>query len=81
MDLNMFSEKGEIPTKNYYLYTMEINFATKEESKRLQEAEFLALSGAERVFAFFRMCYEMRDFPSKGPSEKRNNFIIEFKNR
>ena len=60
---------------------MEIKFTTKEESKRLQEAEFLTLSGAERVFAFFRLCYEMRDFPSKESSEKNDNFIIEFKNR
>lgn len=60
---------------------MEINFTTKEESKRQQEAEFLALSGAERVFAFFRLCYEMRDFPSEVSPDKKNNFIIEFKNR
>jgi|TARA_R110002074_G_scaffold48914_7_gene125097 hypothetical protein len=60
---------------------MEINFTTKEESKRLQEADFLALSGAERVFAFFKLCYEMRDFPSQETSDKKDNFIIEFKNR
>ncbi len=60
---------------------MEINFTTKEESKELQEAEFLALSGPERVFAFFRLCYEMRDFPSQKSSDKKDNFIIEFKNR
>ncbi len=57
---------------------MEIKFTTKEESKRLQEAEFLALSGAERVFAFFRLCYEMRDFPSENSQEKKDNFIIDF---
>jgi len=50
---------------------MEIKFTTKEESKRQQKVEFLALSGAERVFAFFRLCYEMRDFPSKESSEKK----------
>jgi hypothetical protein len=60
---------------------MEINFTTKEESKRLQEADFLALTGAERVFAFFKLCYEMRDFPSQETSEKKDNFIIDFKNR
>ncbi|HNP68299.1 MAG TPA: hypothetical protein PKH16_10370 [Aequorivita sp.] len=60
---------------------MEINFTTKEESKRLQEADFLALSGAERVLAFFKLCYEMRDFPSQETSDKKDNFIIEFKNR
>ena len=60
---------------------MEINFTTKEESKRLQEADFLALSGAERVFAFFKLCYEMRDFPSQETCDKKDNFIIEFKNR
>lgn len=81
MVVNMYYDKEEIPTKNYYLYTMEINFTRKEESKRLQEAAFLKLSGAERVFAFFKLCYEMRNFPSKEPSEKKNNFVIEFKNR
>lgn len=60
---------------------MKINFTTKEKNKKLQEAEFMALSGAERVFAFFRLCYEMRDFPSKEPSGKKDNFIIVFKNR
>jgi hypothetical protein len=60
---------------------MEMNFRTKEESKKMQEAEFLALSGAERVFAFFRLCYEMRDFPTQETSDKRDNFIIHFKNR
>lgn len=60
---------------------MEISFNTKEESKKLQEAEFLALSGAERVFAFFKLCYEMRNFPSEKSSEKKDNFIIDFKNR
>ena len=60
---------------------MEIKFNTKEESNRLQEAEFLVLSGAERVFAFFRLCYEMRDFPSKESSDKKGNFVIEFKDR
>ena len=64
-----------------YFIQMKINFTTKEESKKLQEAEFLALSGAERVFAFFKLCYEMRSFPSKETSEKNNNFVIEFKNR
>jgi hypothetical protein len=57
---------------------MEINFRTKEESKKLQEAEFLALSGAERVFNFFRLCYEMRDFPCEESSDKSENFIIDF---
>ena len=60
---------------------MKINFTTKEKNKKLQEAEFMALSGAERVFAFFRLCYEMRDFPTQETSDKRDNFIIHFKNR
>lgn len=60
---------------------MEIKFTTKEESKKQQKTEFMALSGAERVFAFFRLCYEMRDFPSPESSDKKDNFIIEFKNR
>ncbi len=78
MVVNMFYGKEEITTKNYYLYTMEINFTTKEERKKMQEVEFLALSGAERVFAFFKLCYEMRDFPSNEASVKKNNFIIDF---
>jgi len=60
---------------------MEIRFTTKEESKKLREAEFLALSGAERVLTFFKLSYEMRHFHSKDSSEKKDNFIIEIKNR
>jgi len=60
---------------------MKIKFTTKEESKKLQEEEFLALSGADRVFAFFRLCYEMRDFPAPESTDKKDNFIIQFKNR
>lgn len=60
---------------------MQIKFTTKEESKKLQEVKFSALSGADRVFAFFKLCYELRNFPSKEAFEKNDNFIIEFKNR
>lgn len=56
---------------------MKIKFTTKEESKKLQETEFLALSGADRVFAFFRLCYEMRDFPLQETSVKNDDFSID----
>ena len=60
---------------------MKIKFTTKEESKKLQEEEFLALSGADRVFAFFRLCYEMRDFPAQETSDKSGNFVIDFSSK
>jgi hypothetical protein len=56
---------------------MQIRFQTKEESKRLQEEEFLKLSPAERFYAFLRLSERMKSFPAKIKEEtKTDNFVI-----
>jgi len=57
---------------------MEIRFQTKEESNRLQEKEFLALSPSERVAQFFALSRYMLKFPTKHPKKPSSNFIISF---
>lgn len=57
---------------------MEVFFRTKEESKRAQEEEFLALSPNERFYAFLKLCYDLRNFPSKpDPDYHKGNFVLE----
>lgn len=56
---------------------MDVLFRTKEESNAAQEAEFLALSPAERVRAFLTMVHRMKDFPAKHQNKPNNNFVIE----
>lgn len=56
---------------------MQIKFQTKEESKKEQQKAFLKLSGAERVWRFFKLCAEVNDFPTKYKKEKTGNFVIE----
>lgn len=57
---------------------MQIRFTTKEQSKAEQEAEFLALSGAERVMRFIALSnYILRNFPSQLPQEDKGNFVLE----
>jgi len=58
---------------------MKITFQTKEESNRLQEAEFLALSPAERFFRFLWLSRRMKQFPTKAKEEDNGNFVIEKK--
>lgn len=58
-----------------------MNFNTKDECKVRQEAAFMKLLGTERVFLFFNLCPEMRYFPAQEFSDKKDNFIIHFKNR
>ena len=61
---------------------MEIRFQTKEESNRQQQEEFLKLSGAERVFAFFRLMEQVNRFPVKNKVDKnKDNFQIIIKPR
>lgn len=55
---------------------MEINFRTKEESNRLRQEEFLKLSPEERFYAFLELSERMKDFPTKAPVKKNDNFII-----
>ena len=61
---------------------MDIRFQTKEESNRQQQEEFLKLSGAERVFAFFRLREQVNRFPVKNKVDKnKDNFQIIIKPR
>ncbi len=56
---------------------MEIKFTSKEESKRIQELEFLALSPTERVLRFFQLSQQINLFPTSAPKKDTSNFIIE----
>ena len=56
---------------------MEIKFTSKEESKRNQELEFLALSPTERVLRFFQLSQQINLFPTSAPKKNSSNFIIE----
>ena len=56
---------------------MEIKFTSKEESKRNQELEFLALSPTERVLRFFQLSQQINLFPTSAPKKDSSNFIIE----
>jgi hypothetical protein len=57
---------------------MEIKFQTKEESNRLQQEEFLKLSGAERFQSFLNLSRRINQlFPSKEINTiNPNNFVI-----
>ena len=56
---------------------MEIKFTSKEESKRIQELEFLALPPAERVLRFIQLSQQINLFPTSAPKKDTSNFIIE----
>lgn len=59
---------------------MKLIFQTKEESNSKQREEFLKLSGAERLVAFFELSRKINKFPSKVKVDKTiGNFIIEKK--
>ena len=55
---------------------MEINFRTKEESNKIQQEEFLKLSPAERIYAFFDLMFIMEKYPTTYKEDKSNNFLI-----
>lgn len=59
---------------------MKISFNTKEESKRIQQENFLKLTGAERVYRFIELMQYFNQFPSKIKKNKNKNFIIEIQN-
>lgn len=56
---------------------MEIKFTSKEESNRIQELEFLALTPTERVLRFFQLSQQINLFPTASPKKENSNFIIE----
>jgi hypothetical protein len=56
---------------------MRLEFTTKEESKQMQEDDFLKLSGSERIFAFFQLCKAVRQLPKKHEQEDESgNFVL-----
>jgi hypothetical protein len=61
---------------------MEIRYLTKEESNKIRQEEFLALSPSERILAFLELSRRINQlFPSKISFEERTrgNFILERK--
>ncbi len=61
---------------------MEIRFLTKEESNKIRQEEFLALSPADRFFAFLELSRRINQlFPSQISFEERTkgNFILDRK--
>lgn len=58
---------------------MKIDYRTKEESNKIQETEFLALTPHERVIHFLRLSEQVSKFKTKANREKseKDNFIIE----
>lgn len=60
---------------------MEIRFQSKDESNRLQEEAFLALSPVERFVEFIRLSNQVLKFPTKDQEEKTNNLILELKRK
>lgn len=56
---------------------MEIRFTTKEQSKALQEEEFLALSPSERVLHFILFSKKILELSKERPEVNKNNFILE----
>jgi len=55
---------------------VEIKFRTKEESNKLQRDDFLKLSPVDRFYTFLNLMYLLKDYPTKKPKKKYNNFII-----
>lgn len=62
---------------------MEMRFQSKEESNRMQEEEFLKLSGAERFFAFLELSRAvMRQFPQQAEKDlSKTHFVLERKKK
>lgn len=65
--------------KNDYLSSMQIQFQTKEESKKKQEEAFLKLSPSERVIRFFQLSNYFLQFPQEKKKTTKNNFVLEKK--
>ncbi len=55
---------------------MEIKFQSKEESKKRQEEEFLALSREERFLRFIELSNSFLKFPSKTAQSDDSNFQL-----
>jgi len=55
---------------------MEIKFQSKEQSKKRQEEEFLALSREERFLQFIELSNAILKFPSKTAQSDDSNFQL-----
>ncbi|MCF8228679.1 MAG: hypothetical protein K9G58_01440 [Bacteroidales bacterium] len=59
---------------------MEIFFGSKEENNKRREEEFLKLSPAGRVIAFFKMIEETKPLSMQKdrehPNDKKGNFVL-----
>ena len=49
---------------------MEINYRTKEESKKAQKEAFLKLTGAERILKFLELQEAISLFPTKAKKDR-----------
>ncbi len=58
---------------------MEINFRTKEKSKKIQRESFLELTPVQRIYAFFDLMYRLKDYPVTKSEERNDNFLIVIK--
>lgn len=55
---------------------MEISFKTKDESNKVQEAEFLALIPMQRLYVFFDMIRWHKRLPNEQSEKPSKNFIL-----
>lgn len=62
---------------------MQVRFETKEESNSRRREEFLKLPKAERVWRFFALVAQVKQFPTKnlpagrqGKKDTSKNFVI-----
>ena len=60
---------------------MKVTFTTKEESKKLQEAEFLALTPHERFLNFIALSKAIAKLYPKKEEEDTGNFVIDLSNK
>ena len=63
---------------NPYLAFMRLEFRTKAEANKAQREAFLALSGEERMAAFFALSRKiMREYPSSVERSYGNHLVLE----
>ncbi len=59
---------------------MKVTYRDKASSNEEQERAFLCLTPVERIYAFFDLMYQLKDFHTQANIQKSDNFIIEIKN-
>jgi hypothetical protein len=55
---------------------MKITYTTKEESNKIQQAEFLALNPVERFYRFLLLMEKSKWLTNPNKKEQKNNFEI-----